>query len=130
MTCRHNNILPPKLVCTEMPWLLPRGNGLLTWLELPPGISMRWKTLKRMWPPGLSQPFPMLLNQSSPSSAPTGAARTTHTASSWAELKMLLPSWGVHFWAVVNKQAPGPCNLGSDPGFDILCVGLFKTWII
>ena len=129
--CRHNNIFPRKLVCTETLWVLPRGNGLLTCLELPPGISMCWKTLKRMWPPGLSQPFPMLLNQSaSPSSACTGAAETTHTVSSREELKMLPPSWGVHFWAVVNKQAPGPCNLGSDLGFDTLCVGLFKTWII
>lgn len=76
---------------------------------------MHWKTLKRMQPRGLSQPFPMLLNQSFPSSARTGAAGTTHTASSWEELKMLPPSWRVHFWAVVNKQAPGPCNLGSDP---------------
>lgn len=78
---------------------------------------MHWKTLKGC---GLvlSQPFPMLLNWGlSPHPLTQGLPETTHTAAAHGRsLPKLPPSWGVHFWAVVNKQAPRPYNLGSDPG--------------
>ena len=73
-----------------------------------------------MWPPGLSQPFPMLLNQSaSPSSAGTEAAELPSELMGRARDAATM-LWGANL-AVVTKGAPVPSSVGSDSGLDTFC---------